>query len=144
MPTILTVAALLIAAAILLAGASGQQPSDPLATARALAHTHVTDADRRPRIDITVKVNRKGFWVLTSDARLNGESRDSADLEGLRATLADIDRRYPGGQRVILKAADDVPFTMLIDTIDTARQVTNPDGTMRSMPREIIFAPAFE
>ncbi len=106
------------------------------------------DAPPKPELNLTVSVTEKGFTIATSgavlfrgfrlDAGADAASPPSVvqttselptlplvsgqpDLTGLSRALGQIKERYPTEERAILTASPQVPYELLVHTMDAMR-----------------------
>lgn len=118
-----------------------------LPTALAAAPSQV-DTPPKPELNLTVSVTEKGFTIATSGAVLFRGFRleagaDAAgppsvvqttselptlplaagqpDLAGLSRALGQIKERYPAEERAILTASPQIPYELLVHTMDAMR-----------------------
>ena len=107
-----------------------------------------TDAPPKPELNLTVSVTEKGFTIATSgavlfrgfrlDAGADAASPPSVvqttselptlplvsgqpDLTGLSRALGQIKERYPTEERAILTASPQIPYELLVHTMDAMR-----------------------
>lgn len=107
--------------------------------------------DSQPRLLLTVAVGRQGFYIAGAGGVL-GKDADRADAarpptvplkaDGkhdygtLTAELVKIKEKYPNETQVILSADPEIPYEILIDTMDACREqiAKKPDGSSERKP----------
>ncbi len=106
--------------------------------------------DVQPRLLLTVAVGRQGFYIAGSGGVL-GKDADKADASRpptvplasgkhdyatLTAELAKIKEKYPGETQVILSADPEIPYEILIKTVDACREqvAKKADGSSERKP----------
>ncbi len=109
--------------------------------------------DQQPKLLLTVAISRKGFNIAGAGGVLGGPadqaSVDAAqpptlplrpdgkfDFEGLTEKLKLVKERYPRETNLILSADADIPYEILIETMDACREgrVKRGDGTVERRP----------
>ena len=98
------------------------------------------DPDKKPPLQLTIFITRKGFSIGASGATLDGarEGRegeplfpkkgDEFDFEGLHKELVKIKKAYPKETDVLIIADEDIRYEDIVKTMDTAREYTNAKG----------------
>jgi biopolymer transport protein ExbD len=113
-----------------------------------------TAADERPKLLLTVAIGRQGFYVagaggvLGADAPAPDATRPPtiplrADGKYDYATLGEqmrrIKEKYPNETAVILSADPDVVYDVLIQTMDTCREVSVKGADGKSERRPLFY-----
>jgi biopolymer transport protein ExbD len=105
----------------------------------------------QPRLLLTVAISRKGFYVagaggvLGADAPGVDQTRPPTvplrpdgrhDFEALTAQMQRVKERYPKETNVIFSADGDVPYEVLVQTMDAVREVKvkAADGSVERRP----------
>ncbi len=110
-------------------------------------------AEAQPRLLLTVAIARQGFYIAGAGAVLGGPADQSAvdknqpptvplkangryDYAALTEQMAKIKDRYPAETNLILSADEDVPYDVLVQTMDACREtkVQKADGTSERRP----------
>ena len=110
-------------------------------------------APDQPRLLLTVAVSKKGFYVAGAGGVLGGPADQPAvdatqpptvpltpdgkhDFAALTEKMKLIKERYPNETNLILSADADIPYEVLIQTMDACREirVTAPDGSTDRKP----------
>ena len=105
-----------------------------------------------PQLLLTVAVSDKGFYIAGAGAVLSGP-KDAASLDtsapptvprrggdydygSLAQNLRLVKEKFPKENKVILVAEPDIPYEIIIQTMDACREasVTKPDGTSERRP----------
>jgi biopolymer transport protein ExbD len=105
-----------------------------------------------PRLLLTVAISKSGFYVAGAGGVLGGAADQPTvdatrpptvplkdgrhDYAALTELLAKVKDRYPNETNVILSADPDIPYDVLVHTMDAAREVRvkRPDGTTERRP----------
>jgi len=107
----------------------------------------------QPRLLLTVAISKKGFYIAGAGGVLGGPA-DAAtvdatqpptvplradgrhDLEALTEKMKQIKERYPKETNLILSADPDIPYELLIQTMDACREakVKLGDGSVDRKP----------
>jgi len=109
--------------------------------------------EAQPRLLLTVAISRKGFYVAGSGGVLGGASDQQAvdkaqpptvplrpdgryDYAALTEQMARIKDRYPNETNLVLSADEDIPYDVLIQTMDACREQRGQkaDGTPERRP----------
>ncbi len=107
----------------------------------------------QPKLLLTVAVSKRGFYIAGSGGVLGGPADAPSvdarqpptvplrpdgrhDYEALTAHMVRIKERYPQETNVILSADPDVPYDILIQTMDACREVKlkSAGGSMERKP----------
>jgi biopolymer transport protein TolR len=108
-------------------------------------------ADAGPKLLLTVAIGKQGFYVagaggvLGADAPGVDQARPPTvplrpdgryDFEALTAQMQKVKERYPRETNVIFSADGDVPYEVLVQTMDAVREVKvkGPDGAVERRP----------
>ena len=105
-------------------------------------------AENQPRLLLTVAISRKGFYVAASGGVLGGPPDPQAsdrtrpptvplrpdgryDYAALTEEMARIKDRNPNETNLVLSADEDIPYDVLVQTMDACREqrIQKPDGT---------------
>jgi biopolymer transport protein TolR len=106
-----------------------------------------------PRLLLTVAISKRGFYVAGAGGVLGGAADQPAadatqpptvpllgsggyDYAQLTEQMARIKERYPAETNLILSADEDIPYDVLVKTMDACREVkvTRPDGSVERRP----------
>jgi biopolymer transport protein ExbD len=107
----------------------------------------------QPRLLLTVAISRQGFHVAGSGGVLGGAADQGAvdraqpptvplradgryDYAALTERMARIKDRYPTETNLVLSADEDIPYDVLIQTMDACREqrLQRPDGSSERRP----------
>ena len=105
-------------------------------------------ASDQPKLLLTVGISKRGFFVGGADPGAAPPADVAAapptvplragkyDFAALTGEMAKVKDRYPAETNVILTAEPDVPYEVLIQTMDACREakVQKPDGTPDRRP----------
>ena len=109
--------------------------------------------ENAPRLLLTVAIGKQGFYVAGAGGVLGGPADQPAvdrkqpptvplradgryDYATLTAQMLRIKERYPGETNLILSADEDVPYDVLVQTMDACREAKVPkaDGSVERKP----------
>jgi len=110
-------------------------------------------AENQPRLLLTVAISRQGFYIAGAGGVLGGPAEQASvdkaqpptvpllgngryDYAALTERMARIKDRYPAETNLILSADEDVPYDVLVQTMDACREerVQKPDGSSERRP----------
>ncbi len=101
--------------------------------------TQMSEPNEEPPLTLTVAITDRGFYVAGTGGVLEGEEKGKAgvdtarpptlpmkngryDYAGLTQLLVMVKEKFPKEQRVILVAEDDIPYELIIETMDASRE----------------------
>jgi len=110
-------------------------------------------ADAQPRLLLTVAISKKGFYVAGAGGVLGGEAEGATvdttrpptvplraggqhDYEALTEVMKRIKDRHPRETNLILSADQDIPYDIVIQTMDACREAKArvPGGEIERRP----------
>src|SRR5271165_3257916 len=107
------------------------------------AAASVQDESDKPKLLLSVLVSKKGFYVAGAGGILGPQSgavnpaevpptlprkTDGAyDYAGLTAQLVGVKKEFPSETKVIIGAEADIPYEVLVGTMDAVRESPPPD-----------------
>lgn len=112
-------------------------------------------SDNQPKLLLTVAISKKGFYIAGASGVLGGPADQTAldqtqpptvpvrspgvyDYDRLNEQMVRIKERFPSETNLILSADEDVPYDILVRTMDACREqkLTKPDGAVE---RRLLF-----
>jgi len=101
--------------------------------------------ENTPRLLLTVAIAKQGFYVAGAGGVLGGPADQASvdrkqpptlplkpdgryDYAGLTEQMLKIKERYPNETNLILSADEDIPYDVLVQTMDACREAKVPKG----------------
>jgi biopolymer transport protein TolR len=112
--------------------------------------------ENTPRLLLTVAISQQGFYVAGSGGVLGGAADQAAvdrkqpptvplkadgrhDYAALTEQMLRIKDRYPAETNLILSADEDIPYDILVQTMDACREAKVPKGDGTSERKPLFF-----
>jgi|SRR5215831_20727872 len=106
-------------------------------------NTQITDEGDKPKLLLTVLISKKGFYVAATGGVLGqqqaqpnpGEAPPSIakkadgtyDYNALTESMVNVKKEFPTESKVIVGAEGDIPYEVLVQTMDAIRETPGRD-----------------
>lgn len=100
--------------------------------------------DTKNELELTIGITKTGFQVKSD---LSGSKPIPVGTDGkfnykdLHTLLVQLKQKRPTAQEITLMPADDVPYEVMIEVMDAARQLGNGDVGYKAIPPDISHKP---
>ena len=112
--------------------------------------TQVTDEGDKPKLLLTVLISKKGFYVAATGGVLGQQQQNQAnpaeappsipkkgdgtfDYTALTESMVNVKKEFPSETKVIVGAEGDIPYEVLVSTMDAIRETPGKD-------RKVLFS----
>ena len=106
--------------------------------------TQVTDEGDKPKLLLTVLISKKGFYVAATGGVVGQQAQAQAnpaeappsipkkadgtyDYTALTENMVNVKKEFPSESKVIVGAEGDIPYEVLVQTMDAVRETPGKD-----------------
>ena len=111
--------------------------------------TQMTDEGDKPKLLLTVLISKKGFYVAGTGGVVGQQAQgqpnpteappsipkkgDAYDYSALTESMVNVKKEFPSETKVIVGAEGDIPYEVLVSTMDAIRETPGKD-------RKVLFS----
>src|SRR5262249_55028259 len=104
--------------------------------------TQMTEEGEKPKLLLTVLISKKGFYVAATGGVLGQQQQanpaeappsipkhedGSYDFTALTESMVNVKKEFPSESKVIVGAEGDIPYEVLVQTMDAVRETPGRD-----------------
>lgn len=105
------------------------------------------DENEEPPVDLTLAVNKDGFTIMANGVEIDGHpgkptiervAQGRWEFEALNKRMEQIKNTYPNQSAMVMVAAPDIEYEVIVKTMDATREVINESGNRILFPDVVL------